>query len=266
MPFFDGARGRVFYRNWLADEPAATIVFLHGFGEHSGLYERYAAALNARGISLWALDQIGHGQSDGPRGHVDSMDDLVANAAQLVALASQDHRPITLQGHSLGAAAATVFALREPALFDRLVISGAPLSGSDWMIEAFDAPADATLDLDPADLSSDPDYLHALENDPLAFTEADVLGTLSRTLPTAWTEVAERIASLTIPVLVVHGEEDPVAPYAATLVATEPLPDRHIALFPGAKHDVLNETMHAEVATAIADFVLDHQPHGATDA
>ena len=68
MTFFDGARGRMFYRNWLVDDPAATVVFLHGFGEHSGLYDRYAAALNARGISLWALDQIGPGQSDGPRG------------------------------------------------------------------------------------------------------------------------------------------------------------------------------------------------------
>ena len=47
MPFFDGARGRVFYRSWITDDAGAAVVFLHGFGEHSGLYERYASALNA---------------------------------------------------------------------------------------------------------------------------------------------------------------------------------------------------------------------------
>ncbi|HEY7859357.1 MAG TPA: alpha/beta fold hydrolase [Candidatus Nanopelagicales bacterium] len=94
MPFFDGARGRVFYRHWPAAQPVSTIVFLHGFSEHSGLYERYAAALNARGISLWSLDHIGHGRSDGPRGHVETIDDLVRNAENLLAVVpAQPHRP-----------------------------------------------------------------------------------------------------------------------------------------------------------------------------
>jgi len=31
------------------------VVFLHGFGDHSGLYRRFGNALNGAGIELWAL-------------------------------------------------------------------------------------------------------------------------------------------------------------------------------------------------------------------
>ena len=40
-----------------AAEPRAAVIFLHGFGEHTGLYHRYGFALNAAGIDLWAVDQ-----------------------------------------------------------------------------------------------------------------------------------------------------------------------------------------------------------------
>ena len=46
-------------------EPRAVVVFLHGFGEHTGVYHRYGFALNAAGIDLWAVDQFGHGLSPG---------------------------------------------------------------------------------------------------------------------------------------------------------------------------------------------------------
>jgi hypothetical protein len=36
MPFFEGSEGYVYYRSWLAPGTRATVVFLHGFGEHTG--------------------------------------------------------------------------------------------------------------------------------------------------------------------------------------------------------------------------------------
>ena len=65
MPFIDHSKGRAYYRHWAAEEPRAVVVFLHGFGEHTGVYHRYGFALNAAGIDLWAVDQFGHGLSPG---------------------------------------------------------------------------------------------------------------------------------------------------------------------------------------------------------
>ena len=45
MPTFDGATGRVYYKAWRVPGPrSAAVVFLHGFGEHSGLYHRLGNA------------------------------------------------------------------------------------------------------------------------------------------------------------------------------------------------------------------------------
>lgn len=53
MPTFAGATGRVYYKAWRVPAlRAAAVVFLHGFGEHSGLYHRYGNALNSAGIEL----------------------------------------------------------------------------------------------------------------------------------------------------------------------------------------------------------------------
>ncbi len=40
MPFLQTDPARVYYRHWPAPEPRAAMVFLHGFGEHTGLYHR----------------------------------------------------------------------------------------------------------------------------------------------------------------------------------------------------------------------------------
>ena len=132
------------------------------------------------------------------------------------------------------------------------MLSGTPLEPPAWMA-ALDASAG--LDLDAADLSSDPSYLDQLENDPLAFTDSES-GPMDA-LPPAWEELALRLQTVTIPVLFVHGELDPVAPVAVTRQWAARLPAARLAEIPGARHDVLNETAHRQVATAIADFALE---------
>jgi len=164
MPTFGGVTGRVYYKAWRVPAPrAAAIVFLHGFGEHSGLYHRLGNALNNAGIELWALDEIGHGLTEGDRAVIPSIDDLVQNGRRLTALAEavQPGRPVWLAGHSLGSVAAAVAAAREPRRYAGLILSGAALSPLNWVLALGDDDA-AELALDPADLSSGPFYLDEL--------------------------------------------------------------------------------------------------------
>src|SRR5690349_7339605 len=170
MPFLDHPRGRAYYRHWAADEPSASVVFLHGFGEHTGVYHRYGFALNAAGIDLWALDQFGHGLTGGDRGDVGTIEDSSALADSLTALAREAHPevPVIAQGHSYGAVVTLARALEHGDRYAGTVISGAPLVPVPELLDV-----DTSLDLDPAWLSADPFYLDAMINDPLAFVEAD---------------------------------------------------------------------------------------------
>lgn len=257
MPYFDGIDGRVHYRAWPAADPRAAVIFLHGFGEHSGLYDRLAGALNAQGIDLWALDEIGHGLSDGERGIVGSLDALEENGRRLTAIvrAERPELPLVLAGHSLGGVTSALAIARDPAPWAGAVLSGAPIEPPAWVTALLEGGEDG-LSLDPNDLSADPWYLDALANDPLAFTETE--GSPVDALPAAWEELADSFASVRLPVLFVHGAEDPVAPVERARHWAAELDDARLAEFPGGRHDILNDTAHAEVAAAIGDFVLEH--------
>jgi alpha-beta hydrolase superfamily lysophospholipase len=238
-------------------------VFLHGFGEHSGLYGRLANALTGRRIDLWALDQIGHGLSDGQRGITGPIDALVSNARLLTGLAQTrgSGAPLFLAGHSLGGVAAAVAAAREASPWSGVVLSGTPIEPPAW-VERMLAGDDGGLAFEPTDLSSDAWYLDALANDPLAFTESE--GSPLKALAAGWMELAERISAVELPVLFVHGSDDPVAPVQVSREGASRLADANLAEFPGARHDVLNEQAHDAVAATIADWILAHVPASAS--
>lgn len=58
----DGAP--LFVHRWLPAEPGGwAVLIVHGMGEHSGRYARFAAALNAEGASVYGVDLPGHGRT-----------------------------------------------------------------------------------------------------------------------------------------------------------------------------------------------------------
>lgn len=250
MPFIDHPKGRAYYRHWPADEPRAAVVFLHGFGEHTGVYHRYAFTLNAAGIDLWAVDQFGHGLSPGPRGDFGKIADSSDLAEALTELAEGERPglPLFAQGHSFGAVVTLTRLLDQPERYRAGVISGAPLVPIPEMLNT-----DSSFDLDPHWLSHDPFYLDLMENDPLAFVDADG-APLARALDTAWDRFGNDLPRLTVPTLAVHGVADPVAQIGAVRAYAEQIEALQLKEFPGGRHDILNDTMHREVAAAILDF------------
>lgn len=251
MPFLDHDRGRVYYRHWACPQPRAAVVFLHGFGEHTGLYHRYGFALNAAAIDLWAVDQFGHGLSPGDRGDVGSIEDSSALADALTDLADQANPglPLIAQGHSFGSVVTLSRLLSVPDRYRAGIISGAPLVPIPELLDT-----DSSFDLDPGWLSGDPFYLDALQNDPLAFVNADG-APLARALDSAWDRFGTELPMLTVRTLAVHGGADPIAPIGAVRAYAEQIEALQLAEFSGGRHDILNETMHGHVAATIVEFL-----------
>lgn len=251
MPFLEHERGRAYYRHWAAASPRAAVIFLHGFGEHTGVYHRYGFTLNAAGIDLWAVDQFGHGLTPGTRGDFGSIEDSLALADSLTGQAEETNHglPLALQGHSFGSVVALFGLLGSPDRYRAGVISGAPLVPIPEMLDP-----DTSLDLDPSWLSSDPFYLDSLENDPLAFVDADG-APLTRELDRAWDRFGAELPKLAVPTLALHGSVDPIAPVDPVRAYAEQIEPLQFKEFPGRRHDILNEDVHREVAAAIVDFI-----------
>src|SRR6185312_15416486 len=157
--------------------------------------------------------------------------------------------PLIAQGHSFGSVVTLFRLLGQPERYRAGVISGAPLVPIPEMLDA-----DSSFDLDPSWLSGDPFYLDSLENDPLAFVDADGAA-LTRELDKAWDRFGAELPKLAVPTLAVHGVNDPIAPVGAVRAYAEQIEPLQLSEFAGGHHDILNDTVHAEVAAAIVKFI-----------
>ena len=169
----------------------------------------------------------------------------------LAELASESNPgiPLIAQGHCFGAVATLFRLLEAPDRYRAGVVSGAPLVPVPELVDA-----NTTLEISPSQLSADPFYLDAIENDPVAFVDADG-GPLARELDWAWDRFGAELPGLAVPTLAVHGSNDPIAPGGAVRAYADRIETLTLREIAGGGHDILNDVTHHEVVTAIVEFI-----------
>jgi alpha-beta hydrolase superfamily lysophospholipase len=262
----DGARGAIFVRRWETSYPKRIVILAHGLGEHSGRYEHVARRLAVDGAIVFAPDHYGHGRSDGERALVDDIESLVGDLGRVVDLAKQQYPdlPVALLGHSLGGIIATRFVQRGNHGLSALVLSG-PVIGGNPQFEgllAMDPIPDVPID--PGMLSRDPAVGQAYANDPLVYHGPLTRPTLEEIFASVGA-IASGPGLGTLPTLWIHGEEDPLAPLGATREAIERIRGDELEeqVYPGARHEILNETNREEVLDEVASFLDGVLPRAA---
>ena len=106
------------------------IILSHGLGEYSGRYNHVAEFFNQKGISVYALDHRGHGESPGPRGYVNSFSQYVEDLGQFVTHIwhQEKDKEFYLLGHSMGGLIA-IGHLIEGAPYIHAAVLSSPLLG-----------------------------------------------------------------------------------------------------------------------------------------
>jgi alpha-beta hydrolase superfamily lysophospholipase len=253
-----GARGRLNVHRWLGDDPRYVVLIAHGYGEHAGRYAHVAERLVGAGAAVYAADHLGHGRSEGDRALVEDAEELVDDLRSLAHYARGKHHglPRVLLGHSMGGLLATRFAQRYPDELDVLVLS-APVIGGNPDIEALLAlDPMPEVPIDPGALSRDPAVGEAYAADPLVHH-----GPFSRTtleaMFAAVRAVGEGPGFDELPTLWIHGDEDPLAPLGPTREAIAGVRGSWLEerVYPGARHEVLNEINRDEVLADVLAFL-----------
>ena len=258
----------LFIRSWTPDRPLrALVVLVHGVHEHSGRYAYLASALMARGIGVRALDLRGHGQSDGPRGQVDSFGDYVTDVEPFLAevLAAADV-PVFLLGHSMGGlvVAATVVDRGTEGLAGVILSSPAlqlpPVKPA--ILERF-APVVArwfpdlpVTKLNLNTLSRDPAVGRAYRDDSLTIKRG-VKARLGNELLVTIARVRQHPESFDVPLYLFHGTDDALTDpdgtrWLAEHAATD---DVTLTIYDGYYHETMNEPERDEVIGALADWL-----------
>lgn len=249
MPFLPDAEN-VFYRVWNTNCPTANVVLLHGAGEHSGLYHRFASVLNVAGYRVWAIDHIAHGHTAGAVEEVYDVSRLAANARKLFNLINEQAEPLktVLVGNSLGGVtAALLMSMEHAPNISGLVLTSTPL-----------APLQNIGELDRAVMSLEPTYLDELAFDPL-LQRMETLDyyRLDAGMRQAIRQTEDKAPFWAFPILLINGENDVLArPETARKWVKKTRCGRALTIIDG-HHDILNDTSYQTVARLIASFVFE---------
>jgi alpha-beta hydrolase superfamily lysophospholipase len=257
--FLTGAEGRIYYRRWAADAaPVRIVQIVHGYAEHGGRYGHVAEALTARGAVVYAGDHLGHGRSDGERALITDFDHVVDDLHAIAGVAHREHPglPLVLVGHSMGGLLAARFAQRWPDEVAGVVFCGAVMGDWGWARDVLARPELPFIPFDPEALSRDPAVGSDYAEDPLVYHGQYKRGLLEAEV-VALDRFQEDIGRLVMPVLFLHGSDDPFVPYQRSLQAVRDMPvdDVTVYVYEGARHEVLNETNRDEVIEHLAGWV-----------
>lgn len=208
----------LFSRIWATPDSKAVIALIHGFGEHSGRYTHVANFFNKNGYAVFALDNRGHGQSGGKRGHAptyDSYMDDIEVFLNYVTTQSAD-KPVFLYGHSMGGNLALNYLIRRQPTLKGVIVTGP------WVQLAFEPkPILVTIGklmrsifpsfsqdsgLNQTHISKDTAVVEAYKNDPLVHGKITASASLS--LLEAGEFLNNYAGEMLISTLIMHGDED----------------------------------------------------------
>ncbi len=252
--------------------PRAVVQVQHGLAEHAARYRRFAEALTDAGYLVVAPDGRGSGRtaagsygSWGQEGWPGWVDD-VGRVSQRIRT-GHPGLPLAIIGHSMGSFATQQHLLEHAAEVDAVVLSGSTEVG--WLIPVLDAdePADLSAFNEPFEHRTGFEWLSRDEAEVDAYVADPACGWSAPPLPGIGTLVAaadpDRIAAVRddLPLLIVSGDADPLAQGGVTVELLAQryrdagLSDVEVHLYPGARHEVLNETNREEVTADILAFL-----------
>lgn len=279
MPEFIDAHGVtiVYDVHEARSTPRGVVQLLHGVGEHAGRYAALVDALTAAGYTVYADDHRGHGRTGmgqwsdakrlgrlGPGGHRAA----VRAIWQLTRTIRDAHPdlPLVLLGHSWGSLLAQILLNQHPEAYDAVVLSGSALRVPNGMNAGnLNRPWHSKDALGTEWLCSDPSVGRAFLADPLTtsvpiaklFGIREGLRLYGRPRPDLGRD---------IPVLLMVGGEDSVGGprsvhrLAAAYRNRSGLHDVTTLVYPGARHEIFNETVQDEVRADLLAWLDHHFP------
>jgi alpha-beta hydrolase superfamily lysophospholipase len=273
--FVDAHGVTIHYYVWAASAPRAIVQLLHGVGEYATRYERFARALAAAGYTVYADDHRGHGATGmqqwggdtsklgrlGPGG----VRAAIAAIEQLSGIIRDENAgvPLVLFGHSLGSLFAQKIIGTDVARYSAVVLSGTAyrtltdMNGGD-----LNAKHKHLGTTGHEWLSRDPEVWAAFAAVPLSF-DATVIKLFGIVDTLRLLGTPKRL-NADVPMLIMIGDEDPLGGPTSIRKLAEAyekrggLTDVTVTVYPGGRHEMLNETNQAEVRADVIAWLDAH--------
>ena len=244
------------------------IVFAHGFGCDSNMW-RLIAPRYERDFKVVTFDHVGHGRSDPDAFDADRYSSLQGYATDVLELCDAlELTDMIFVGHSVSAMIGGLAFVREPELFERLVMVGpSPRYIDDLGYVGGFAEADVVEMLD----SLDSNYLGwsstmapvIIGNPDRPELGAELTASFCRTDPTVAKQFArvtflsdnrDDLSKVSVPTLVLQCRSDVIAPVAVGEYVRDHLPNATYRLLDATGH-CPNLSAPDDTAAAIDEFI-----------
>ncbi|MEU8074578.1 alpha/beta hydrolase [Catellatospora citrea] len=261
MPTITTSDGvEIFYKDWGSGQP---IVFSHGWPLSADDWDAQMIFFLQQGYRVIAHDRRGHGRSSQPgTGH--DMRHWVADLAALTA--HLDLRDAVHIGHSTGGAEVASYVARHQDRVAKAVLVASPTPN---MVKSADNPAGQPREwfdaVQAAIMGNRSEFFRDVPTGPFygfnrpGATPSEAVianwwrqgmaGSIQAHYETVYSwlqDYTEDLEKITVPVLVMHGEDDQIVPFGSSVPrAVEHLKNGALKTYPGYAHGML--TTHADV-------------------
>jgi len=249
--------------------PKAAILLVHGLGEHAGRYSGWAARFNEEDIAVRAFDLPGHGNSEGTRGVIPSLEKVYDTIDVITRDLSSELPgiPLFIYGHSLGGGLALNYLVRRKPKLTGAIIT------SPWVFLTETPPKSKVIlarvagrlvpglvqpsGLKTEFLSRNPEVVSQYRSDPLV--HGMISAGLYNSMIAAAKETLARASEITMPLLLAHGRDDMICSSAGSIQVAEAAPKATLKLWDGGYHELHNDLVsneHFEFIIAWIDTLL----------
>jgi lysophospholipase len=257
---------------WLPDgEPKAVVIIVHGIGEHSGRYQHVAEALVNAGYAVYSHDHRGHGKSDGKRVQVTSHLQFMNDLRQYFDLirAEHDNKKIFILGHSMGSVISLQFTLQYQNDLAGLVVTGTATDVGATVSSMLRNAANLLYRVLPHAPVGAPLSVTHLTNDKAmqALADKDMLNnkgwtpiSIAKYIIETGEMIQENVHKLVLPILIMHGETDSIAPISGSQIVYERVgsTDKTLKTWANMQHEIMNEIDRKQVIDTIIDWLDKH--------
>lgn len=256
----------------------ARLAIVHGYGDHAGRYVEFMTWLAGRGVGCHAFDLRGHGRSSGRRAFVNEWEEYLDDLDALLeehglregagASGSELPLPVFVLGHSHGGLIVAAAGVRHQ--LERHNVRGVILSAP-YLVNALPVPRHKLVaahianllapwlripsGVRPEMMSSDDDCVADSRKDPLALRVATPRWFMTHRPIQA--DTLSRAGEMTLPLLVLQGDADPIADPAGAKRFHDAArsADKTLIIYPGFKHEPLRESDRDRVFADILNWM-----------
>jgi acylglycerol lipase len=247
------------------NNPARTLIIIHGLGEHQDRYKHVAEHFAEDGFQVYSYDQRGHGKSGGQLGHSPG---IKSNLRDLeLVIESIPHENLFLYGHSFGGNVLANFLIRK----DCASLRASVLSGA-WF-KLYEEPskfdvAMATImnviypkfsqnnQINSNSLSNIESVCEDYDNDPLVHNK--ITAGLFKSFYASGIYALENASNLSTPTLVIHGADDLIiTPNGSKEFAEKAGELATVRIYEKTKHELHNDNISSKMLSEISSWFAE---------